>query len=221
MTENVQNSEAESPQRVLKVGLTGSIAMGKSTTAQMFREAGAAVYDADAAVHRVYSAGGSAGPALSAIAPSAVRPDGSVDRAELRRLIAEDDSLLARIEATVHPLLGEDRRRFEQAAREAGARIWLYDIPLLFETRAQDKYDAVVVVTAAAEVQRERALARPDMTPEHLDRILARQTPDAEKRAGADFLVETDRGMEAARRQVERIMAELADRLESGGQKEA
>ncbi len=197
----------------LKIGLTGSIAMGKSTTAQMFRDAGAAVHDSDAAVHRVYSAGGSAGPALKPLAADAVRDDGSVDRDVLKARIAADPTLLAKIEAAVHPLLGADRKQFEEEARQVGADVWVYDVPLLFETDGASRYDAVVVVSAAADVQRQRALERPGMTEDHLDRILARQTPDAEKRQRADFIVETDKGLEQARAQVNEIMTALRKRI--------
>lgn len=205
-------STSGAPGAPIKVGLTGSIAMGKSTTAQMFREAGAAVHDADAAVHRLYAAGGKAGAALRSITPDAVRPDGAVDREILKTLIAGDPTLLAKIEAVVHPLVGEDRAEFEAGARAAGAIVWIYDVPLLFETDAVDKYAAVIVVSAAPEIQRARALERPGMTEDHLERILARQTPDAEKRRRADFVVETDRGLDHARGQVNEIMRVLTTR---------
>lgn len=191
------------------IGLTGSIGMGKSTTAAMFEALGVPVWDADAAVHRVYAAGGPGAEALAAIAPSAV-VEGGVDRQKLREAILADKGLLARIEAAIHPLVAADREAFLARARSEGAPIAVCDIPLLFETGADAWLDAVVVVTAPAEVQRQRVLAREGMTQAALDAILARQTPDAEKRARADYLIDTSQGHEAAAARVREIVAEIA-----------
>jgi dephospho-CoA kinase len=191
------------------IGLTGSIGMGKSTTAAMFEALGVPVWDADAAVHRVYAAGGPGAEALAAIAPSAVVESG-VDRQKLREAILADKGLLARIEAAIHPLVAADREAFLARARSEGAPIAVCDIPLLFETGADAWLDAVVVVTAPAEVQRDRVLAREGMTQAALDAILARQTPDAEKRARADYLIDTSQGHEAAAARVREIVSELA-----------
>jgi dephospho-CoA kinase len=193
-----------------RLGLTGSIGMGKSTTAGFFAVAGVPVWDADAAVHRIYAAGGPGAAALADLAPEAVA-GGTVDRERLRAAVLADPGLLARIEARVHPLVTADRAAF--LAANAGADLVLLDIPLLLETGAEDQVDGVLVVSAAPDVQRARVLARPAMTPEAFARILARQLPDADKRARADFVIETDRGLEAARADVlsllQRIRSEL------------
>ncbi|MEO1330152.1 MAG: dephospho-CoA kinase [Pseudomonadota bacterium] len=199
---------------MIRVGLTGSIAMGKSTTADMFRDEGAPVHDADAAVHELYGPGGAASEPLRALVPSAVSAAG-VDREALKAAIAEDPALLGRIEAAIHPLVKAHRDAFERAAEADDQTIILFDVPLLFETGADQEMDAVVVVTAPAEVQKARALARPGMTEAHLDRILARQTPDAEKRARADYLVETHHGLEVARAQVRKILSDLRQKAAS------
>ena len=196
---------------MIRAALTGSIGMGKSTTAAMFAERGAALWDADAAVHRLYGPGGAAVPAIAALAPGAVR-HGAVDRARLRQAVLADDALLPRVEAAVHPLVLADRAAFLEAAAQEGRAVAVCDIPLLFETGAADAFDAVIVASAPAETQRARVLAREGMTEESFRAILARQTPDAEKRARADYVVETGRGLEAARAQVARIMAELEAR---------
>jgi len=192
--------------RPFLLGLTGSIGMGKSTTAGFFADAGVPVWDADAAVHAIYAPGGGGAAALAPIVPDAV-VDGGVDRARLRTALLEDPGLLARIEAAIHPVVAEDRRRF--AARHADAKMLLFDIPLLFETGAETEFDAVLLVTAPAKVQRDRVLARPGMTEEALQRILERQMPDAEKRRRADFIIETDLGLEAARRCALSILQEV------------
>jgi dephospho-CoA kinase len=190
------------------IGLTGSIGMGKSTTAAMFREAGIPVYDADAAVHDLYDRGGGAvGPVGDAF-PGVVK-DGQVDREALREAVLGKPDELKRLNAIVHPLVGRDRVGFFEQARADGADMVVLDIPLLFETGGHATVDAVVVVSAPAEMQRERVLARPGMNPDRLDAILAQQTPDAEKRARAHFVVDTGRGLEAAREQVLGIIAEL------------
>ena len=187
------------------VALTGSIGMGKSTTAAMFAEAGVPVWDADAAVARLYAPGGAGGPALAALRPGAVRPDGSVDRDALRAWIASDPAALGAIEAVVHPLVGVDRERF---LAETRASVLLLDIPLLFETGGEAMADTVVVVSAPEETQRARVLARPGMTPARLDAMLARQTPDAQKRARADHVIETVTP-EGARAKVAEILEAL------------
>lgn len=189
------------------IGLTGSIGMGKSTTAAMFAEAGLPVWDADAAVHRLYAAGGAAGPLLAPLCPDAVAADGAVDRAALKDWIARDAAALPAIERVVHPLVAADRAAFIARAAQAGAPAVVLDIPLLFETGADAEMDRVVVTSAPAEVQRARVLARPGMTPAQFDTILARQLPDAEKRARADDVIET-LTLEQARAAVARIVAE-------------
>ncbi len=192
---------------MILIGLTGSIGMGKSTTAALFAAAGAAVYDADAAVHALYGAGGGAGPALAPLFPEAVRADGAVDRDALSRRVKTDPIALSALEAVVHPLLAQGRAAFLQASEAAGARLAVLDIPLLFETGGEGGFDAVVVVSAEAAIQRARVLARPGMDAAKLERLLARQTPDADKRARADFVVETGGGLDDARAQVEAIIA--------------
>lgn len=193
---------------MIVLGLTGSIGMGKSTTAQMFRDEGVPVYDADAEVHALYAKGGGAVAVVEAAFPGVTR-DGAVDRAALSARVVHDAEALRRLEQIVHPLLAAARAAFFEAAREAGAQIVVLDIPLLYETGGESKVDKVAVVSAPAEVQRERVLARPGMTAEKLDAILARQTPDAEKRRRADFVIDTGRGLEAARDQVRQVIAQL------------
>ena len=195
---------------MIRLGLTGSIGMGKSTTAAMFREAGVPVYDADAAVADLYLAGGAAVAPLEAAFPGVTR-DGAVDREALRQRVLGDDAAMARLNAVVHPLLGRDRVAFFARAEAAEADMVVLDIPLLFETGGHVNMDAVVVVTAPAEMQRARVLARDGMTPERLDAILSRQVADAEKRARAHFVVDTSRGLEAAREQVNEIIAVMRD----------
>lgn len=190
------------------IGLTGSIGMGKSTTAAMFRDAGIPVYDADAAVHDLYDAGGAAVGPVGEAFPGVVR-DGRVDREALRQRVLGDPAALQRLNAIVHPLVGEDREVFFRAARDAGAQMVVLDIPLLFETGGHAQVDAVVVVSAPPEMQRERVLARPGMTSDRLDAILAQQMADAEKRARAHYVVDTGQGLEPARRQVAAIVADL------------
>lgn len=182
------------------LGLTGSIGMGKSTTADMFRALGVPVWDADAAVHRLYE--GAAVAPIHQLCPQAV-VDGKIDRQVLKDWIASDPTALAQLEAVVHPLVAADRAEF---IARADAPLVVLDIPLLFETGAQ--VDAVLVVTAPAEVQRARVLARPGMDNAQLDRILARQMPDSEKRARADFVIET-LDMDSARMAVQDIVAKL------------
>ncbi|MCP1336493.1 dephospho-CoA kinase [Futiania mangrovi] len=190
------------------VGLTGSIGMGKSTTAALFRAAGAVHYDADAAVHALYAPGGAAVGPIGAVFPQAIVENG-VDRARLSEAVKSDPQALARLEAVVHPLVGRAQIDFLTLAERDRAEIVILDVPLLFETGGHTRVDAVVVVTAPKAVQRARVLERPGMTAEILDRLLARQTPDAEKRARADFLIETSRGIPAAQADVERVMEGL------------
>jgi dephospho-CoA kinase len=182
------------------IGLTGSIGMGKSTTAAMFADLGIPVWDADAAVHRIYGPGGPGGPALSAITPQAVQSDGSVSREALRSAIADDPDLLKRIEERIHPLVAEDRAGFLDRHRDAD--IVLLDIPLLFETNGMGRVDRIAVVSTSAEEQRRRVLERPGMDDESFRRLLTRQMPDTEKRARADVIIRTD-DLATARQDVE------------------
>ncbi len=190
------------------IGLTGSIGMGKSTTAQLFAEAGAAVWDADAAVHRLYAAGGAAVDPIADLAPDAV-VDGAVDRLRLRQHVLDDPAFLKRVEAIVHPLVGADRHAFLDHARQSGSAVAVLDIPLIFETGGQANFDRIVVVSAPADIQRARVLARPGMTEEAFEAILAKQVPDADKRAGAHYVIDTSNGVDAARAAVARIMSDL------------
>jgi len=190
------------------IGLTGSIGMGKSTTAAMFREAGIPVYDADAAVHDLYDEGGAAVGPVGEAFPGVIK-DGRVDREELRKRVLGQPDELKRLNAIVHPLVGLDRVGFLKQAEADGCDWVVFDVPLLFETGGHANVDAVVVVSAPPQMQRERVLARPGMTPERLDAILAQQMADAEKRARAHYVVDTGRGLEAAREQVAAIVTEL------------
>lgn len=190
---------------MIVLGLTGSIGMGKSTTAAMFAEAGALTWNADDAVHRLYARGGEAvGPIGEAF--SGVIVDGAVDRTRLAEALGRDDQAFRRLEAIVHPLVLKGRLEDLVAAEKRGVKLAVLDIPLLFETGGEAAVDAVVVVTADPEVQAQRVLARPGMTRERFEAILARQVPDAEKRRRADFVVDTGRGLEAARAQVIEIV---------------
>ena len=195
--------------RPFLLGLTGSIGMGKSTTAAMFRDEGVPVWDADAAVHRLYGIGGAAVPAIGALHPGAVVA-GAVDRARLKHWIAADRTALKRIEEAVHPLVAEDRAAFIEAAAQAGAPIVVLDIPLLFETGADAGMDATLVVSVPAEIQRQRVLARPGMTEAQLDFILARQMPDAEKRTRATWVIET-LDLEGTRAAVRKLIQRIED----------
>ncbi|RMD91347.1 MAG: dephospho-CoA kinase [Alphaproteobacteria bacterium] len=193
--------------------------MGKSTTAGMFAEAGIPVWDADAAVHRLYAPGGAAVAPVAARFPAALGADGGIDRAALKAEIARDPSALDDLNAIVHPLVAADRAAFiERAARE-GAEMVVVDVPLLFETGAQSWVDAVVVASVPEEIQRQRVLARPGMTEAHLATILARQMPDAEKRARADYVVITD-SMDHARAQVAEILRDLRARAATAPKRE-
>jgi dephospho-CoA kinase len=193
---------------MITVGLTGSIGMGKSTTAAMFREAGAMVYDADAEVAALYAKGGAAVGPLEAAFPGVVK-DGAVDREALRLKVLGEPEAIKTLNAVVHPLLGAGRADFFKRAEESGTDVIVLDIPLLFETGGEARVDAVVVVSAPADMQRSRVTARPGWDDARLDAILAQQLPDAEKRARADFVIDTSQGLEAAREQVAKVMAAL------------
>lgn len=193
------------------LGLTGSIGMGKSTTAKMFAQEGVPVWDADAAVHRLYAPGGAAVAPLAKLCPEALQ-DGGISREALKEWIARDETALEQIEKVVHPLVAQDRAEFLRA--HEGDPLVVLDIPLLFETGAQGQVDAVAVVSAPAEDQRARVLARGTMSEAQFDAILAKQTPDTEKRARADFIIETT-SLEAARAAVQGVIRQIRQRQES------
>lgn len=196
-----------------RLGLTGSIGMGKSTTAQMFRDLGVPVWDADATVHRLYAPGGAAVAPVSAAIPDAVI-DGAINRDRLKLALKTDPNMFVRLESIVHPLVAEDRRGF--IAANADAPLIVLDIPLLFETGGQAGVDAVAVVTTDAERQKMRVMARPGMTQDLFDQILSRQMPDAQKRDLADYIIETNT-LEQARARV----SELVQMLSKTGAKDA
>ena len=189
------------------LGLTGSIGMGKSTTAKLFEEAGVPVYDADAAVHKIYE--GEAAPAIEAAFP-ATTADGKVDRNKLSAKVVHDPAAMKRLEQIVHPMLGASRQQFLHDAERSGAPVAVVDIPLLFETGGEKRVDAVVVVTTTPEIQRQRILERDNMTGEKLDALLARQLPDAEKRKRADFVVDTSHGLDPVRARIRDILDQAA-----------
>jgi dephospho-CoA kinase len=189
------------------LGLTGSIGMGKSTTAKLFAEAGVPVYDADAAVHILYE--GEAAPSIEAAFPGTT-VDGKVDRNKLSAQVVHDPKAIKRLEQIVHPMLGASRQKFLDDAERSGAPVAVVDVPLLFETGGEKRVDAVVVVTTTPEIQRQRILARDNMTGEKLDAILARQLPDAEKRNRADFIVDTSHGLEPVRARIRDILDQAA-----------
>jgi len=188
------------------LGLTGSIGMGKSTTAKLFAEAGVPVYDADAAVHQLYE--GEAAPAIEAAFPGTTA-NGKVDRPKLSARVVHDPAAIKQLEQIVHPMLGASRQKFFADAEAAKAPVVVLDIPLLFETGGEKRVDAVVVVSTSPELQRERVLARGTMDEAKLDAIIAKQTPDAEKRKRADFVVDTSHGLEPVRAQITHILAEV------------
>jgi len=189
------------------IGLTGSIGMGKSTTAKLFAEAGVPVYDADATVHKIYE--GEAAPAIEAAFPGTT-VNGKVDRQKLSAKVVHDSAAIKRLEAIVHPMLRGYHQRFLEQAEASGAAVAVMDVPLLFETGGDKRVDAVVVVTTSPELQRERILARGTMTREALESILARQMPDSDKRQRADFVVDTSHGLEPVRAQIRDILEQVA-----------
>ncbi|MGJ5178005.1 dephospho-CoA kinase [Bradyrhizobium oligotrophicum] len=188
------------------LGLTGSMGMGKSTTAKLFAEAGVPVYDADATVHQVYAS--EAAPAVEAAFPGTT-VDGKVDRAKLSAKVVGDPEAIRRLEAIVHPMLRSYHQAFLDTAERSGAPVAVVDVPLLFETGGDKRVDAVVVVSTSPEIQRQRILARGTMTEEALDALLARQMPDAEKRRRADFVVDTSDGLDPVRARIRDILAEV------------
>jgi dephospho-CoA kinase len=196
---------------ICRLGLTGSIGMGKSTTARMFAEAGVPVFDSDAVVHRLYAAGGAAVAPVAAAFPGVVE-DGAISRPKLSAALAGDSGGFDRLNAIVHPLVAREREHFLAEAEADGHRLVVFDIPLLFETGGDALVDGVLVVTAPESVQRQRVLARPGMTDAKLDQILSRQTPDAEKRERADFIIDTSEGLDAARKAVDSLIVELSER---------
>jgi dephospho-CoA kinase len=192
---------------MLVLGLTGSLGMGKSTTAKFFAEEGVPVHDADAAVHRLYA--GEAAPLIEAAFPGTT-VDGKVDREKLGKAVLGNADAIKQLEQIVHPLVRADEQRFLRAAEASGAMVAVLDIPLLYETGGDKRCDAVVVVSAPAEMQRKRAFERPGMTEEKLQALLAKQMPDAEKRARADFVVDSGKGFEAAHAQVREILKRVS-----------
>ena len=193
---------------MIVLGLTGSIGMGKTATAGMFRQLGIPVFDADAAVHDLYVPGGDAVTPVGEAFPGAI-VDGAVNRDALSKAVLDDPSAVRELESIVHPLVREMQTKFIDAARDGGHDIVVLDIPLLFESGGAGRVDRIVVVSAPADVQKDRVLARPGMTEEKFLAILSHQMPDEEKRARADFIVDSSRGLDDALRQVERIVAQL------------
>lgn len=191
------------------IGLTGSIAMGKSETARIFAELGVPVFDSDAAVHALYAKNGAAVAPLREAFPKAIIDD-AVDRKALSEILTREPQRLGELEAIVHPLVRRAQREFLKMHRAEGTALVVLDIPLLFETRRETEVDVTVVVSAPADIQRARALARPGMTPEKLETILARQMPDAEKRKRANFIVDSSQGLDHAKREVRHILKTLA-----------
>ena len=191
---------------MLLLGLTGSIGMGKSSTAKLFAEAGVPVYDADATVHQVYE--GEAAPAMEAAFPGST-VNGKVDRQKLSAMVVNNPEAMTRLEKVVHPMLRSHQQKFLSDAERSGAPVAVLDIPLLFETGRENRVDAIVVVTTSPEIQRARILARENMTPDKLEAILVRQMPDAEKRQRADFIVDTSSGLEPVRQRIGEILAEV------------
>ncbi len=196
-----------------RLGLTGSIGMGKSTTGRMFTELGHPLWDADAAVHRLYAQGGAAVAPVGAAFPSALK-DQAIDRTALKAALAVDPAALKRLEAIVHPLVAQDRLQFIENAKQNGAKIVVLDVPLLFETGGKSQMDGVAVVSTDAETQRQRVMARPGMTAETFAMILSRQMPDAEKRALADWVIPTDT-LDGARAAVIAICDEILERQDA------
>lgn len=191
---------------MVKLGLTGSIATGKSTTSKLFADEGIPVYDADAAVHAIYSAEGVM-PVRALISSALV--DGIVDRAALKAALASNPALFPKLEAIVHPLVQEREAEATRRAQAAGHDLMVFDVPLLFETGGEARMDRTVVVHCKPETQRERLMARPGMTQQTAEMLMTRQMPQADKRARADYEISTDHGVEAARQQVRAILSEL------------
>ncbi len=196
---------------ILRVGLTGSIGMGKSQTAELFAEQGLPVYDADAEVHRLYGPGGAAVPLIREAFPEAV-VEGRVDRQKLAAVVLSDPEALRRLERLIHPLVHRAEQEAVARAEREGADMIVLDIPLLFEKKREGEVDVIVVVSAPADVQRQRVLERPGMTADKFEAILSKQVPDAEKRRRADFVIETDQGLDHARAQVRNVIAALRRR---------
>jgi dephospho-CoA kinase len=196
---------------MIVLGLTGSIGMGKTTTARLFAEEGVPVHDSDAAVHTLYE--GEAVAAIEQAFPGSTSA-GKVDREKLGRLVVGDAAALKRLEAIVHPLVRKSEVRFLEQAKARGAPLVVLDIPLLYETGGESRFDAVVVVSAPADVQRRRVLERPGMTADKLDALLAKQLPDSEKRRRADFIVDSSQGIEQARDQVRKILQQVGKMAE-------
>lgn len=192
------------------LGLTGSIGMGKSTVGKMFAKEGAPVFDSDAAVHKLYATGGAAVAPVEAAFPGVAR-DGAIDRTALSARVVGNEEAIGRLEAIVHPLVRQAQAEFLQSNRDAGMPVVVLDIPLLFEGGGAKLVDKIVVVSAPAEMQRARVLARPGMTAEKFEAILARQTPDAEKRARADFVIDTSGAFEDTRAQVRAVLDALRE----------
>lgn len=191
---------------MILLGLTGSVGMGKSTTAAMFAARGVPVFDSDAVVHRLYS--GTAVAAVEEAFPGVSR-GGTIDRKALSQRVLDDGEAMKRLEAIVHPLVRTERKRFAAASRKAGAALVVFDVPLLYETGGDGEVDAVVLVSAPLAVQKARVMMRPGMTEARFAAILAKQMPDAEKRRRARFVIETGSGLEEAERQVDAVMATL------------
>ncbi|WP_439626271.1 dephospho-CoA kinase [Shinella sp.] len=194
---------------MIVLGLTGSIGTGKSTTAAMFHDLGVPVHDADATVHDLYRS--EAVAPVAACFPEALK-DGAIDRKALSAVLAQSPERFRELEAIIHPLVRAREKAFLDAERQKGSALVLLDIPLLYETGGEARVDKVVVVTCDPATQRQRVLARPGMTEEKFALILSRQMPDAEKRQRADFLIHTDGGLEAARKQVDEVINTLKER---------
>lgn len=194
---------------MIKLGLTGSIGMGKSTTAKLFAEEGVPVHDSDETVHRLYS--GIAAPKVEAAFPGVV-VNGTVDRRRLGARVLDNQDALRRLGEIVHPLVRADADAFVEKHRRLGAPLVVLDIPLLFETSGMNRVDSILVVTASPEIQRQRVMARPGMTEEKFAAVLANQVADREKRRNADFVIDTSHGLEAARKDVKRIISQLTNR---------
>lgn len=197
---------------MLLIGLTGSIGMGKSETAKMFVSHGVPLYDADAAVHKIYAPGGEAVAPLSEVFENIQNAQGGIDREALSKQVLGNADAMKKLEAIVHPLVGKAQLEFISQNLENKTPMVVLDIPLLFETGGKNRVDVIVVVSAPYELQRERVLKRPGMTVEKFDAIHAKQVADKDKRAGADFVIETDKGLEHAEQEVTSIIAALKDR---------